>query len=228
MICGPSIRRFAVPAHLHYAPPPDQPRILHVDPFLLIVSKPAGLLSVPGRGADKADCLVARLQANFPGALIVHRLDMGTSGLMVLARDADSHRALSRLFASRAMYKRYEACVQGLPIEDAGTVTQPLITDWPNRPRQKIDLEIGKPALTHFRILARDPQADYSRVELEPHTGRSHQLRVHMQYLGHPILGDELYGVAASAPRLLLHATTLAFTHPATGQNLRVHEDAPF
>lgn len=153
---------------------------------------------------------------------------MGTSGLMVLARNPDTHRALSQLFAKRLVLKRYEACVKGLLADTDGTVDQPLITDWPRRPRQKIDHIHGKSALTRFRLISHNPALGCSRVSLEPHTGRSHQLRVHMQYLGHPILGDELYGEADSAPRLLLHATHLDFTHPVTGQALVAEDSAPF
>lgn len=211
-----------------YHPPADAARTLFADAHLLVVSKPSGLLSVPGRGEDKADCLVARLQTEFPGALIVHRLDMSTSGLMLLARDAESHRLLSRQFETRAVEKRYEAMVEGCLAQDRGEIDLPLITDWPRRPLQKVDFEIGKPSLTHYAVLERDAASQRTRVALMPHTGRSHQLRVHMASLGHPILGDELYGHAVSAPRLLLHATTLQFTHPHSGEALRFHEDAPF
>lgn len=209
-----------------YQPPATAPRYLHIDERLLVVSKASGLLSVPGRGEHLADCLVARVDRDYPGARIVHRLDMATSGLLVLARDADTHRALSRLFETRVVGKRYEAVVAGELAADLGEVELPLICDWPRRPLQKVDFRDGKPALTRFRVLARTPGR--TRVALEPHTGRSHQLRLHMRALGHPILGDELYGEAASAPRLLLHATTLEFVHPFTGERLHCHEDAPF
>lgn len=214
-----------------YSPPADtgQPP-LFVDETLIIVDKPSGLLSVPGRGEDKADCLAARVQARFPDALIVHRLDMSTSGLLLLARGEEMHRQLSRLFRERLVDKRYLAVVDGRLGAENGEVDLPLICDWPNRPRQKVDFEIGKRSLTKFRRLAVDPANDVTRVELEPITGRSHQLRVHMAELGHPILGDDLYGGGAEgkADRLLLHAMDLAFVHPLTGEALRFHCAPPF
>jgi tRNA pseudouridine32 synthase/23S rRNA pseudouridine746 synthase len=214
-----------------YAPPPNTGlTIVHVDDQLLVVDKPAGLLSVPGRGADKADCLVARVQAEYPEALAVHRLDMSTSGLLLLARGEAVHRELSRLFRERQVDKRYVAVLAGQLADEAGEVELPLICDWPNRPRQKVDFEIGKPSLTRFRVIARDPVADTTRVELEPVTGRSHQLRVHMAALGHPILGDDLYGGAAfgRAERLLLHAMDLALVHPSTVAFMQFHAAPPF
>ena len=214
-----------------YYPPVDTGLTpLFVDDTLLIVDKPAGLLSVPGRGEDKADCLVSRIQVQFPDALIVHRLDMSTSGLLVLARGEEMHRLLSKLFRDRLVDKRYVAVVDGLLATEQGEVELPLICDWPNRPRQKVDFDIGKPSLTRFRRLALDPANNVTRVELEPFTGRSHQLRVHMAELGHPILGDDLYAGAAEgkADRLLLHAMDLAFSHPLTGEALRFHCPPPF
>ncbi|MFZ2268666.1 MAG: RluA family pseudouridine synthase [Azonexus sp.] len=214
-----------------YLPPADTGLTpLFVDATLLVVDKPAGLLSVPGRGADKADCLASRIQVQFPDALIVHRLDMSTSGLLVLARGEEMHRLLSKLFRDRLVDKRYLAVVDGLLAAEQGEVELPLICDWPNRPRQKVDFEIGKPSLTRFRRLELDPANNVSRVELEPFTGRSHQLRVHMAELGHPILGDDLYARAAEgkAERLLLHAMDLAFVHPLTGEALSFHCPAPF
>lgn len=216
---------------LRYEPPPDTGlHILHVDEALIVVDKPAGLLSVPGRGTDKADCLISRLQARFADALAVHRLDMSTSGLLLVARGAAMHSALSRLFRDRCVDKRYLAEVEGRLETAAGEVELPLICDWPKRPRQKVDFEVGKPSLTRFRMISFDHQRDTSRVELEPVTGRSHQLRVHMAALGHPILGDELYGSGdpAGGQRLHLHATDLAFIHPLSGENLRFHCKAPF
>jgi len=214
-----------------YSPPPDTGlQIIFVDAYLLVVDKPAGLLSVPGRGPDKADCLASRVQARFADALVVHRLDMGTSGLLILARGEAMQSQLFRQFRERQVDKRYEAVVDGLLAEAAGEVSLPLICDWPNRPRQKVDFDIGKPSLTKFRRLEHDPERQTSRVELEPVTGRSHQLRVHMAALGHPILGDELYGTDddSRAGRLLLHATDLALAHPATGTDLRFHSAPPF
>ena len=189
-----------------------------------MVVKPSGLLSVPGRGAEKADCVAARL-----GALTVHRLDMETSGVMVLARTSEAQSALSRQFEARTVEKAYEAVVAGRVLADAGEVDLPLITDWPNRPRQKVCFETGKPSLTRWRVVRRGDAS--TRMALMPVTGRSHQLRVHMAELGHPILGDSLYAppdVKAAAPRLLLHAETLAFEHPSTHQRMHLWAPAPF
>lgn len=214
-----------------YLPPTTPIDILHADAVLLIVDKPSGLLSVPGRGEDKADCLITRVQRDYPEARIVHRLDQGTSGLLVLARDAANHRALSVLFAERKVEKRYLALAAGRIQDAEGSIALPLITDWPNRPRQKVDFEIGKPSLTHYRVLGYDSEFDASRVELRPETGRSHQLRVHLAALGHPILGDDLYApepVRSRVGRLMLHAAELAFTHPQHGQTLHFLSEAPF
>ena len=202
--------------------------LLHADDSLLVLDKPAGLLAVPGRGEDKQDCLSARVQAVYPDALIVHRLDQATSGLMLMARGAAMQRALSRSFETREVGKRYVAVVSGhLPASDDadhsggwGLIDLPVVVDWPNRPLRIIDTERGKPSQTRWRVLSHDAAANTTRVELEPVTGRSHQLRVHLKALGHPILGDALYApeaVRAAAPRLLLHAAALRFTHPASG-----------
>jgi tRNA pseudouridine32 synthase / 23S rRNA pseudouridine746 synthase len=193
--------------------------ILHIDDAIIVIDKPSGLLSVPGRGADKQDCAVARVQAIYPEALTVHRLDMETSGLMILARTVFAQSFLGKAFEKRKVEKQYIAMVRPVIAGDAGEILLPLITDWPNRPRQMVDHEIGKPSLTRWRVLARDDAANTTRVELSPVTGRSHQLRVHMNEIGHPILGDSLYGTDESrnaAPRLLLHATRLRFPHPTT------------
>lgn len=214
-----------------YLPPPDNGlTVIYVDNEIIVVDKPAGLLSVPGRGEGMDDCLASRVQARFPDALIAHRLDMSTSGLLVLARGAEMHRQLSRFFRERQIDKRYVAVVHGVMTNDCGEVGLPLICDWPNRPRQKVDFEIGKPSLTRFRVVSRDPEANTTRVELEPVTGRSHQLRVHMASLGHPILGDDLYGgeATALADRLLLHAMDLGLFHPLTAVAIEFHSDAPF
>ena len=214
-----------------YLPPPDNGlSVIYVDHEIIVVDKPAGLLSVPGRGEGMDDCLASRVQARFPDALIAHRLDMSTSGLLVLARGAEMHRLLSRFFRERQIDKRYVAVVHGLMAEDSGEIELPLICDWPNRPRQKVDFDIGKPSLTRFRVVSRDPAADTTRLELAPVTGRSHQLRVHMASLGHPILGDDLYGAAttALADRLLLHATDLGLFHPLTAAAIQFHSDAPY
>jgi tRNA pseudouridine32 synthase / 23S rRNA pseudouridine746 synthase len=210
---------------------PDGVEVLHADDALLVLNKPAGLLSVPGRGPENADCLSARAQALYPDALIVHRLDMGTSGLLVMARGLAAQRILSLAFAQRQVHKRYEAVVAGVPdaaqadAEGWSDIHLPLIVDWPNRPKSKVDFDIGKPSHTRWRLLstASQPDGTTARLALEPVTGRSHQLRVHLQSLGHPILGDELYAdeaTLAAAPRLLLHACWIDLPHPQTGQRL--------
>lgn len=217
---------------MHYVAPPDEGlEYLHADAALLVVDKPSGLLSVPGRGPGKDDCLVARVQADYPDALTVHRLDMETSGLMVLARGKEMHRRLSILFQDRQVDKRYVAVVDGRLAPERGEIDLPLITDWPNRPLQKVDFAIGKPSLTRYRVLAHDAADDTTRVELTPETGRSHQLRVHLMSLGHAILGDSLYAgpaARAKAARLLLHADALAFAHPESGRPLSFERPAPF
>lgn len=211
--------------------------VLHADEAVLALVKPAGLLSVPGRGADKQDCASARAQARWPDALVVHRLDMATSGLLLLARGTDMQRRISMAFEARRVHKRYVAVVAGHlipPAADAwGAIDLPLMTDWPNRPRQMVDAR-GRPSLTRWRVLAQAHDASgrpVTRLELEPVTGRSHQLRVHLSAIGHPILGDALYAdpaALAAAPRLLLHASELALDHPVTGAPLRLHSPPPF
>lgn len=202
---------------------------LHRDDALLVVDKPAGLPSVPGRTPELHDCMASRVQALVPDALVVHRLDMATSGLLVFARSKAVQRALGDAFAQRRVVKRYEAVVAGELAQDAGEIDLPLIADWPRRPLQKVDTESGKPSLTRFEVIARQPGR--TRVALMPLTGRSHQLRVHLMALGHPILGDTLYAppdVAALSPRLLLHASELGFSHPLSGEALRFTSPVPF
>ena len=199
--------------------------LLYQDDTLLVLNKPSGLLSVPGRGADKQDCLSARVQAQFADALVVHRLDMATSGLLLMARGADAQRAINHAFAHGLIEKRYVAQVAGLLEADRlwRTIDLPIAVDWPRRPLRVIQAD-GKASQTRWRCIAQDPQRQSSRVELEPLTGRSHQLRLHMQALGHPILGDALYApahVQAMAPRLLLHACALSLLHPHTGTPMR-------
>ncbi|MBS0446146.1 MAG: RluA family pseudouridine synthase [Proteobacteria bacterium] len=205
-------------------------RALHVDDACIVALKPAGLLAVPGRGADKADCLAARLAMQWPDARIVHRLDMATSGLMLFARGSDMQRALSRAFAERRVEKRYVAIVAGLIDDDAGEIDLPLGADWPNRPRQRVDAVHGKPSLTRWRVQSRNAAARTTRVALEPVTGRSHQLRVHLAAIGHPIVGDALYAPPpwSEADRLMLHADALAYTHPQSGAGLAFEDPAPF
>lgn len=199
----------------------------YLDAQLLVAEKPTGLLSVPGRLRENQDCVIARLQQVYPDALTVHRLDQVTSGLMLYARGKPMQAALSGLFERRQVDKRYEALLEGTLAENAGEVALPLICDWPNRPRQIVDFALGKPALTRWRVLERDAVAGRTRVALEPVTGRSHQLRVHMASLGHPIVGDVFYG-AAPADRVALHACELAFVHPQSGQPMRLLSPAPF
>lgn len=223
--------------------------VIHLDPDLLVVDKPAGLLAVPGRGADKQDCLSARVLAVWPDARVVHRLDEATSGLMVFARGALAQRLLGRAFEQREVGKRYVAVVHGRPAEPQGRITLPLAADWPQRPRQRVDVDQGKPAVTLWQVEAADPRApggmgpgplgssvwpnlpaDRTRLVLEPQTGRTHQLRVHLQAIGHPIVGDRLYGPADApqVPRMLLHATGLELPHPVSGERLRFESAVPF
>jgi len=211
-----------------YAPPPDAPVILHADDQVLVVDKQAGLLSVPGRGEDRADCLIARLRGAFPTVLLVHRLDLDTSGVMVFALTPHAQRHLSRQFEERQTRKVYVARLAGRLEPATGRVDLPLIVDWPNRPRQKVDHAEGRPAQTDWRVVR--ASNDETRVRLMPVTGRSHQLRVHMASLGHPILGDPLYatGAAADHPRLMLHAESLRFRHPDSGVQSGFSAKVPF
>ena len=224
--------------------------VLHADEALLVFDKPAGLLCVPGRGADKQDCLSARAQALYADALVVHRLDMATSGLVVMARSPGHQRSLGAAFAARQVHKRYVAVVAGLmptpqheprqhDVADPGwhTISLPLMPDWPRRPMQKVDPEHGKPSVTRWRLAPLEgtglaiADANTTRVELEPVTGRTHQLRVHLAALGHPILGDALYApeaVAHCVPRLMLHAASLQFFHPASGAAMAFESHSPF
>lgn len=223
MAAGEAVRAF------HYNPPKADITILHRDDDLLVVDKPGGLLSVPGKGAEHRDCLETRLKARFHGARIVHRLDMDTSGVMVLAMNAKAHRHLGLQFERRHVAKLYTARVWGQLENDAGTIDLPLICDWPNRPRQMVDHKHGKPALTHWKVLTRENAA--TRLALEPHTGRSHQLRVHMLALGHPILGDNLYApkqALTAANTLQLHASRLELFHPTGGERKTFEAVCPF
>ncbi|HNQ05394.1 MAG TPA: pseudouridine synthase [Thiobacillaceae bacterium] len=212
--------------------------LLYADPHILVLDKPSGLLAVPGRGPDGRDCLSARVQARFPEARIIHRLDMDTSGLLIMARNPPSHRLLSMAFATRQVRKRYIAIVAGCPpspgrADGWGLIDLPLIVDWPNRPRSIVDPVRGKPSQTRWRVLSVRllGGGPTSRLELEPITGRTHQLRVHLQALGHPILGDRLYApdaVRQAAPRLLLHASGLTLAHPVTRKDLYFESPADF
>lgn len=208
-------------------------KVHYEDAHLLALEKPSGLLAVPGRGADKQDCLATRVQRRWPDALVVHRLDQATSGLMLMARGIEMQRRLSALFADRKIHKRYEAVVHGI-LRSAATsgswaeINLPLILDWPRRPRSKVDHDAGKPSLTRWHVTAHDLHQNTTRLQLEPVTGRSHQLRVHLEAIGHPIVGDTLYGPNDGAPRLMLHAHELQLTHPLNGSALCFKSEVPF
>lgn len=211
-------------------------QLIHEDEHLLVFDKPSGLLSVPGLGPDKQDCLSARVQARWPEALIVHRLDMATSGLILMARGPAMQKTLSMAFEKRRMHKRYQAVVLGepLPVPDVhgwSRIQLPMRIDYQNRPRSIIDFARGKPSLTRWQRLGTGPWPGTTRLLLEPMTGRTHQLRVHLLAIGHPIVGDPLYApveVPARTPRLLLHACELGFEHPVTGQACHFVAPVPF
>ncbi len=211
-----------------YTPPDEGLRLVHHDSALVVAEKPAGLLSVPGRGEDRADCLIARLRGVFPEVLLVHRLDLDTSGVMVFALTKAAQADLGRQFEARTVRKVYLARLAGRLEPDEGRVDLPLIVDWPNRPRQHVNHETGRPAQTDWKVVSRT--GDETRVRLMPLTGRSHQLRVHMAELGHPILGDSLYatGAAKDHPRLMLHAESLRLRHPETGRTVTWSVPCPF
>ncbi|MBF9024976.1 RluA family pseudouridine synthase [Rhodobacterales bacterium HKCCD6035] len=203
-----------------YSPPNAPLELIHEDHELLVVNKPAGLLSVPGKGDHLKDCLITRLQAAFPEALLVHRLDMDTSGVIVFARTPAAQRHLGLQFEKRMMKKSYLALVWGQVDGKEGVIDLPLIVDWPNRPLQKVCHETGRAAVTEWKVLRHDETS--TRMRLFPQTGRSHQLRLHMRELGHPILGDPFYatGPARDFPRLMLHAETLRLRHPDGGRGM--------
>lgn len=209
--------------------PPDLPlEVLHADHQVLVVVKPHGLLSVPGKGEQLADCLLTRVQAAYPQALLVHRLDRDTSGVMIFALTPNAQRHLGLQFEKRQIKKSYVARVWGRIADKAGTVDLPLIVDWPNRPLQRVDFEAGRPAITDWRVM--DASDAETRVRLYPQTGRSHQLRVHMKEIGHPILGDPFYakGAARDYPRLMLHSESLRFRHPDGGAGMTFSARTPF
>ncbi|GGB22170.1 pseudouridine synthase [Allosediminivita pacifica] len=211
-----------------YDPPQGEIPVLHADHEILVVDKPAGLLSVPGKGPELADCLIERLRVPFPEVLLVHRLDRDTSGVMIFALTAPAQRHLGLQFEKRQTKKTYVARVAGRVAEREGRVDLPLCVDWPNRPRQKVDYENGKPAVTDWKV-QRASDAE-TRMRLYPQTGRSHQLRVHMLELGHPILGDPFYApeTAANYPRMMLHAEELRLRHPDGGAGVRFRAKPPF
>ncbi len=211
--------------------PPTHPylEIIYQDDALLILNKPSGLLTVPGKAPEHQDCLERRVQRVYPEARIVHRLDMSTSGLVVMALGAESQRHLNRQFELRQTHKHYIARLEGIMQSAHGVVDLPLICDWPNRPKQMVCFQRGKRGLTLFSVIAREAEA--TRVKLTPVTGRSHQLRVHMQWLGHPILGDKFYASKAgidAADRLQLHAEYLALTHPSSGKMMEFYAKCSF
>ena len=207
------------------------PPILHQDSHVVVFDKPSGLLSVPGIGPQKADCLASRAAAAVDGARIVHRLDRDTSGVILLARDADSHRELSRQFHDREVVKGYQAIVAGRVLGEEGLIDAPMRKDIERPPRHLVDPVSGKSARTGWRVLERMDDPERTRLAFNPETGRSHQLRVHALQLGHAILGDDLYAppdVVGLSDRLLLHAESLVFTHPATGRRMEVRAEVPF
>ena len=211
-----------------YAPPDVPLDVVHADHEILIIGKPEGLLSVPGKGAHLADCLLSRVQAVFPQALLVHRLDRDTSGVMVFALTPHAQRHLGLQFEKRQVKKTYVARVWGRVAEKTGQIDLPLIVDWPNRPRQMVDHENGKPALTEWRVQRQGE--DETRLRLFPKTGRSHQLRVHCLAIGHPILGDPFYatGPARNHARLMLHSENIRFRHPDGGKGMSYTVKTPF
>jgi tRNA pseudouridine32 synthase/23S rRNA pseudouridine746 synthase len=222
-------------AQITYAPEAAPLEVLYEDAHLLVLNKPSGLLSVPGRGDDKQDCLSARVQSRYPDALIVHRLDMQTSGLLAMARGIEAQRAINLAFEHRRVHKRYQAVVDGIARvegpDEWGVIDLPLELDWPNRPKHIVDTINGRPSVTRWRVLSPDSARNGTRLELEPVTGRSHQLRVHLQAIGHPILGDDLYASAdaiARASRLLLHACELNLPHPVSGEEMSFRSPPPF
>jgi tRNA pseudouridine32 synthase/23S rRNA pseudouridine746 synthase len=216
--------------HVYQPPAHDGLDIVYQDPSLLVINKPAGLLTVPGKGEDKQDSLIGRVQLEYPEALIVHRLDMATSGLLIVARNKSIQGKIGGLFQNRIVKKEYIAVVSGRVEPIQGIVHLPLMTDWPNRPKQMVDFMQGKPSTTHFRLLGYE-NGNNSRIELTPLTGRTHQLRVHMQSIGHTIIGDRLYSSEEAIPqntRLLLHAARLQFIHPNNKQHILCESPVPF
>jgi len=210
-----------------YSPPPDTDLdCLYEDAFLIAANKPSGLLSVPGRGADKAVSALTILSAWFGPLHVVHRLDMDTSGLIVFARSAGTARQLSALFEARAVQKTYHALVHGRPADSAGTITLPIGRSWDDRPRRRIDPENGKPSVTNWRLVRHGKGR--ALLELQPETGRTHQLRVHLAAIGHPIIGDPLYSLEDTQETLCLHASRLRFEHPWSGQKMDWSTPVPF
>jgi len=218
------------PPEFTYTPPPDKGlNIIHVDDDILAISKPANLLSVRGKSEGHTDCLEARAINEFPSARVVHRLDRGTSGIFIMALNAKAHRHLGLQFEKRQTLKTYIAQVFGIVKDDEGMINLPMRTDWYNRPKQMVDTYFGREAVTEWNVISRSSKT--TRLELHPRTGRSHQLRVHCQELGHPILGDTFYAppqAVAMADRLMLHAQVLEISHPANGGHMRFIDPCPF
>ncbi|CAM4407321.1 hypothetical protein F901_01179 [Acinetobacter dispersus] len=213
-----------------YTPPQDPLDIVYEDEDLLVINKPAGLLSVMGRLPEHQDSAYLRVLEKYPAAKVTHRLDMATSGLLMFAKHREAEVAVSKMFQARTVKKYYVALVQG-QIQSEGSVEVPLITDWENRPRQMVHFELGKQAKTLFQCMAYDAETDQSRVRLEPVTGRSHQLRVHMMHIGHPIMGDKLYHPEPTKfylKRMALHAAYLAFQHPLKLHEVEIHSEVRF
>lgn len=205
--------------------------ILYQDDWLLVVNKPEFLLTVPGRAPENKDCVITRLQQDFPEAVIVHRLDLDTSGLLIVPIQRKTMSHIARQFQERKIEKRYEAIVWGKVKEQFGTIELPVKADWNNRPKQKIDFENGKHALTHYQKLDYLQEKQQTRLSLKPVTGRSHQLRIHCKEIGHPIIGCDMYAheeALAASPRLLLHACEISFTHPETMENINIASPVPF
>jgi tRNA pseudouridine32 synthase/23S rRNA pseudouridine746 synthase len=225
-----------VPTSYDYSPPLEPYlSVIYADDDILVVDKPSGLLSVPGKDPSLADCLAVRAAERYPGARIVHRLDKDTSGVMVLGLSKRAISGLGMQFEKRQTKKAYVARVWGEMVGDSGRVDLPLAVDWANKPRQQVDPEHGRPAQTDWLVLVREPGIaggpGITRVKLVPRTGRTHQLRVHMLALGHPILGDQFYATGdalTAAPRLQLHAEELAFAHPGDGRMLEFTVAPPF
>ena len=211
---------------MEYNPPTDPLDILHEDAHILVVNKPAGLLSVPGKGIELADCLLVRLRVAFPNTLLVHRLDRDTSGVMIFAQTGYAQRMLSMQFEERRVKKTYVARVSGVVAQRSGLIDLPLVVDWENRPRQMVCHETGKLALTEWYKLT--SSENESRLRLVPKTGRSHQLRVHCMAFGHPIIGDPIYGESIVHRRMMLHSEELKVNHPESGFGLRFRSKAPF
>ena len=221
------------PGQAYYIVPKceQEVKILYQDEHLLVVNKPEFLLSVPGRAPENKDCVITRLQQHFPEAVIVHRLDLDTSGLLIvpIKRAAMSH--IARQFQERKIFKRYQALLWGKLKQSYGTIELPIKADWPNRPKQQIDFLEGKHALTHYRVLHVNHEKNQTRIELNPISGRSHQLRIHCRELGHPVLGCDMYAhpeALAASKRLLLHASDISFRHPETSEIISVHSPVPF